>query len=85
MTLFMVEKENDHLIGGPNADIYICGPGFDTIIGFNNFERDIKTSDCEVIKEGSKYNDRFHLLSVNIIDFIIKNFIIDNNHMKKNL
>ena len=45
------------LIGGSNADIYICGLGYDTIIGFNIFERDIKTSDCEVIKEGRNYND----------------------------
>ena len=50
-------KENDHLIGGPDADIYICGSGFDTIVGFNNFEKDIKTSDCEVVKEGINYND----------------------------
>lgn len=50
-------KGNDHLIGGPGADIYICGPGFDIIVGFNNLEKDIKTSDCEVVKEGINYND----------------------------
>ncbi|HJT83374.1 MAG TPA: hypothetical protein VJ697_02735 [Nitrososphaeraceae archaeon] len=36
---------NDHLIGELDADTFVCGLGYDIIIGLDIFESDIKTSD----------------------------------------
>ena len=41
------ESGHDTLIGGQGETFFSCGPGIDTIIGFNAAEGDTKTSDCE--------------------------------------
>ena len=51
------EIGNNYLIDRPKADTFVCNLGYDTIIGFNSFESDIKISDCEVVKEGKNYDD----------------------------
>jgi Ca2+-binding RTX toxin-like protein len=40
---------DDTLIGNSDADFYICGPGNDIAVQFNNLEGDKKTADCETI------------------------------------
>ena len=38
---------DDSLQGNSGADYYNCGPGYDTIIGFDISAGDVKTADCE--------------------------------------
>ena len=40
---------DDTLIGNLGADFYICGPGNDIAVQFNNLEGDRKTADCETV------------------------------------
>jgi Ca2+-binding RTX toxin-like protein len=41
------ESGHDTLIGGQGETFFSCGPGTDTIIGFDAAEGDTKTADCE--------------------------------------
>ncbi len=38
---------DDILTGGEGANRFVCGPGEDTITGYNETEGDTKTADCE--------------------------------------
>jgi hypothetical protein len=41
---------DDALEGGPGADFFDCGPGFDTIVDFSPNEGDLTNDNCEDVR-----------------------------------
>ena len=41
---------DDVLEGGPGADFFDCGMGFDTVVDFNPNEGDITNDNCEDVR-----------------------------------
>ena len=46
----LVQDGDDVLEGGPGADFFDCGIGFDTVVDFNPNQGDITNNNCEDVR-----------------------------------